>query len=145
MPEESAEEQRALIERIKRWPPLKRAEALSKLLDFLFENRARPVSAKYVEEKHFGSNINSPKFNDNRTRVQIRELKEKLKQYGADHQDESLKVELPDAIAAGGYQLTFERAEGLSACKRFWAPHLDSEKPVNVVCDPLLFFWDPEE
>jgi hypothetical protein len=33
----------------------------------------------------------------------------------------------------------------VSACRRCWAAHLQSEKEVMTVCDPLLFFAEKEK
>jgi hypothetical protein len=137
------EEQKALITKMVASEAFKGTRELPPLLWFLFNNCGKLLSAKDIEVEHFGRSITSSGFDPGHARERVAKLKERLGKYDAENPDEFIKCELPDADDVGGYQLRFRRLiEGVSACRRLWAAHLESEKQVSVVCDPLLFYFE---
>jgi hypothetical protein len=140
----SADERKALIAKITASRAFLGTEDLPKLLQFLFESGGKLLSAKDIEALHYRRP--QATFNPNHARERISKLKDRLSQYETDNPEESVKCELPNADDVGGYQLRFRRlTEPVSACRRFWAAHLQSEKEVIAVCDPLLFFAEQEK
>lgn len=140
----SADERKALIAKILTSRAFLGTEDLPKLLQFLFESTGKLLSAKDIEALHYRRP--QATFNPNHARERISKLKDRLAQYEADNPEESVKCELPNADDIGGYQLRFKRlTEPVSACRRFWAAHLESDREVMAVCDPLLFFAEQEK
>jgi hypothetical protein len=140
----SADEKKALIAKILGSRAFLGTEDLPKLLQFLLESAGKLLSAKDIEALHYRRPASS--FNPNHARERISKLKDRLAQYETDNPEESIKCELPNADDVGGYQLRFRRlTEPVSACRRFWAAHLQSDKEVVAVCDPLLFFAEQEK
>jgi hypothetical protein len=137
----SAEERAALILKILASKAFTGSEDLPKLFSFLADNAGKLLSSKDIEALHYKRA--GQHFNPNHSRERVSKLKDRLAAYEAEHPDEFVKCELPNADDIGGYQLRVRKVtEGVSACRRLWAAHLESEKQVSVVCDPLLFFFD---
>jgi len=134
-------EQEVLIERIVASRAFRGTDNMPKLLRFLFENRDKLLSAKDIDALLYSRDAS--KHDPSHAREQASELRKRLVRYQSENPDEPILFELRDANEIGGYQLRVRRLkERASACRRFWAAHLESEKEVSVVCDPLLFFWD---
>lgn len=136
----TAEAQKALIERMRASSAFTGSPGSIGLLWFLFENHERPLAGKEIDSEY----LQRPnhQVSGNTARARIMDLKKRVEKYQMDAPDEPIRCVLPDAGDTGGYQLRFERNEGVSACRRFWAAHLQSDKEVSVVCSRLLFYWD---
>jgi len=149
MPDEhgiSADEQKALVERMLASAAFRRTRELPGLLRFLLDNRDRLLMAKDIQVEHFRGQVDSPRFNPGHARERANKLRECLAGYQAEKPEETLLCELPNADDIGGYQLRFRRiTEPVSACRRFWAAHLESGKEIVAVADPLLFFAEKEK
>lgn len=131
-----------LIEKILASTAFSNSEEHRKLLSFLFVNQHRRISAAQVEAEHYGRPPNQSFHDPAHARNNIDALKDRLNNYLENApSDERLKCTLPDAVGRRGYQLEFEKCF-TTAETLFWEGHLNSEKPICVICDPLLFFYD---
>lgn len=144
MPEisESADE-KALIDRMASSNAFKGVKGLADLLAYLYGKRDSLLTAADIEADHYRRD--GQYFDPNHARERVSKLRERIAVYHAERPDETLRLELPRGDDAGGYRLVFNRVvEAASACRRFWAAHLDSGKASSLICDPLLFYFDFE-
>lgn len=136
----SADAQKALIERMTVSSAFARSHASAALLRFLFDHREKPIMGTTIEIDFL--KLQGHRVDAGIVRAQVVELKKRIEKYLVDAPSESIRCVLPDAASTGGYQLRFERTEGISASHSFWSAHLHSDKEVPVVCSRLLFYWD---
>ena len=114
--------------------------SLSALLRFLWTNRTKSVVAKDVNlVKENGT------WDDSYVRERIHALQERIAEYFAQSPNEKIQCVLPKANKARGYQLQFLKTDGILACRSFWAAHVGSEREIDVVLEPMLFYWDDDD
>jgi hypothetical protein len=138
-----ADEAEALIGRMKASKAFSKVKKLRDLLDFLYGERATLRSAEDIEVLHYHFPKHSARHDPGHSRERIARLQKCFQAFRTERPAELVKCELPNAVEAGGYQLKFTRVTvKASATSMFWSPHLDSEKEISVICDPLLFFYE---
>lgn len=123
---------------------MKTADKQRKLLDFLFANLERLLSASDIETEYFGFGPMHHNHDEGRSRGLVLALNGNLRKYEKENAAEKWICEIPNAKEEGGYHLVFtERPPPLlSPTELFWKPHLETAEDILVVCNSYLFFFD---
>jgi hypothetical protein len=133
-------EWRELINRMFADKAFNKAKDQRDILQYLYTRRDNPPYAKDIEGDVYGRPPSHRLHNPVHARERIADFKKRLDAYALSHPSEKWHCDLPGAEDKEGYKLEFILKQTL--VDQFWEPHFASGKQVNVVCDPLLFFYE---
>jgi len=140
-------QQRELVQRILRSRQFAHAESLRRILQYLCSHSGRSLKEYEIAVDALGRGADFDPKTDPIVRVSICAIRERLKSY---FEDEGAAESLRLSIPKGRYEAVFlaaplagrQASPGKEALRRFWAPYLESGRPVVIVCSELLFFRD---
>jgi len=136
-----------LVQRIASSDLLERGGNGRKLLLFLWRNRTKNVTAKFIEVRFFRQELGKKPSERERSAMALTTLRKKLAEYGEREKHEKWLCDIPVKPTGEGYTLRFSRfaAPIDTAAKRFWKAHLDQAEDTVVVSGSHLFFFNQEK
>jgi len=135
-------EKRDLIVRMLASASFADSPTMKELLSYLYKHHKKPLSVKDITVKE---GCLWKGATEERIRERVFTLQRHISEYYAQSPDERIQCVLPKANKGRGYQLQFLRTDGILACRNFWAAHSSSEREIDVVIEPALFYWDDDD